>query len=344
MSIGQITLIIISGLGVFHGLFLTVLLWTNKESANISNKLLGWMMIILSIRVGKSVVMAFASNLQTIYIYLGLCLMMFIGPLFLLYSKAVLTRAQRINPNQLLHFVPGAIFIALAIPMQNIGFKNIPTVVALLFYLVFYLHFLGYVLYVKLKIIRQADSSAEVISWLNILSFGLLAIWFEYVLNLFEESIPYILGPIVYSITVYFITYLAFKKKYLTLVNTVKYKTTAVSEDESIALFNALEDLMQQDKVFLDPNLTLATLAKRLKVSVQKLSMTVNLRANSNFNEYVNGYRIGHAKTVLKDGNPSNLTIAAVAYECGFNSLSSFNTAFKKNTGKTPSAFRNAND
>lgn len=342
MSIGQIILIIISGLGVFHGLFLTILLWTTKTTNNISNKLLGVMMIIFSIRVGKSVVLAFTENLQTIYIYLGLCLMMFIGPLFLLYNKAVLNKDHIISKKEWLHFLPGIILMGFAIPMQIVGFRNIPAFIAIFLYLAIYLQFLGYVVYVKLKIIRHAESSPEVIAWLNILYYGLLAIWLEYVLNLFEERIPYILGPIVYSVTVYFITYLAFKNKYLTLINTVKYKTAGVSENESAELFTALENLMQNEKIFLDPNLTLALIGKRLKVSNQKLSMTINSRSNSNFNEYVNKYRVEHAKGILKDANLSNLSIAAIAYDSGFNSLSSFNGAFKKNTGKTPSAFRNA--
>lgn len=340
MSIGQIILIIISGLGVFHGLFVAILLWNIKASNTISNKLLGVMMIILSIRVGKSVVLAFTENLATVYIYLGLCLMMFIGPLFLLYSKTVITKAATTSKRDLWHFLPGVLFLGFAIPMQNIGFRNIPVFIALLLYLAIYLHFLGYAMYVKLKIIRKAAITEDVVSWLNILFYGLLAIWIEYVLNLFEENIPYILGPIVYSVTVYTITYLAFRHKYLTRINTVKYKTAGVSEDEAVTLFTALESLMQHEKLFLDPNLTLASTGKRLRVISQKLSMVVNVQSNSNFNEYINKYRIEHAKEILKDSRLSNLSIAAIAYDCGFNSLSSFNGAFKKNTGKTPSAFR----
>jgi hypothetical protein len=206
MSTGQILLIIISGLGVFHGLFLTILLWSEKASRNISNKLLSLLMILLSIRVGKSVLLAFTQQLQILYIYLGLCLMLFIGPLFLIYCQALIKKAQSVDKKELLHFVPAIVFAALAAPMQKIGFKNIPHVIAAALFVIFYLHFLVYLLFSKLKVIRKAVSSVEVSKWLNILFWGLLAVWFEYVLNLFEERIPYVLGPIVYSITVYFIT------------------------------------------------------------------------------------------------------------------------------------------
>jgi AraC-like DNA-binding protein len=115
-----------------------------------------------------------------------------------------------------------------------------------------------------------------------------------------------------------------------------------LNEKETATLYDAVENLMQQEHLFLDPNLTLASLSKRLKVSSQKLSMVVNSLSGTNFNEYINRYRVTHAQQILKDPSRSNLNIAAIAYDCGFNSLSTFNTAFKKNTGKTPSGFRNA--
>ena len=341
MTIGQIILIIISGLGIFHGLFLSILLWGTRNTGNISNKILALLMIVLSLRVGKSVLLAFTSSLEIVYVYLGLCLMLFIGPLFLLYCKAVLNRKQMISRKDWLHFLPAVVFIALAAPFQQIGFRNLPTAIAVSLFIVFYLHFLIYLLYVKLTTIRKSISG-EIKTWLTILFYGLLAIWLEYVLNLFEDSIPYILGPIVYSITVYYITYLAYSKKYLSAINTVKYQSTQISDDEVKQLYASIENLMRDESLFLDSNLFLAQVARRLKVSSQKISLAVNSKSGSNFNEYLNRYRVEHAKKILKDSGFSNLSIAAIAYDCGFNSLSSFNTSFKKLTGKTPSAFRNA--
>ena len=340
MSVAQILLISISGLGIFHGLFVAILLWSTDSKSNISNKILGCIMFVLSLRVGKSVLLVFTDNLPILYIYLGLCLMLFIGPLFLLYSKALVKRLVGIAPGEFTHFAPGLVFIVLALPLQTIGFNNIPDWIAGMFYIFFYLHFLGYVLFVKFKIIRQLDSPAETRLWLNILFFGLIAIWLEYVMNLFEEQIPYILGPIVYSITVYTITFLAYKHNYLTVVNAVKYQTAGLKEEEASALFLAVERIVQVEKLFLDTELSLPSLSKRLNVSSQKLSMAINSRSGYNFKEYINKYRILYAKEILADPKFASLSIAAIAYDCGFNSLSSFNSAFKKITGKTPSAFK----
>ena len=344
MSIGHILLVIISGLGIFHGFFLTIILWNTKTANSISNRILSLMMLVLSLRVGKSVIMAFTGDLPILYVYLGLCLMLFIGPLYLLYSKSVISKSQNITAKDLLHFLPAVLFLLMAIPMEQFGFREIPDFLVGLQFAFFYMHYLAYLLYVKWKLLNNSDSHSVTLTWLGILFFGLLAIWLEYVLNLFEDQVPYILGPIVYSITVYYITYLAFRHKYLSLINTVKYQTSGLSEAQSAGLFASLEKLMQDENLFLDPNLTLASLTKRLKVSSQKISMSVNSCSGSNFNDYLNKYRVNHAQKILKDSSHSNISIAAIAYDCGFNSLSTFNNAFKKITGQTPSQFRNAND
>ncbi|MEO1097269.1 MAG: helix-turn-helix domain-containing protein, partial [Bacteroidota bacterium] len=59
-----------------------------------------------------------------------------------------------------------------------------------------------------------------------------------------------------------------------------------------------------------------------------------------NFNSYINTYRIQEASRLLQDETNGHLTIAAIAFEIGFNSISSFNTAFKKQIGQTPQAYR----
>ena len=338
MDIEEILLIILSGLGIFHGLFLAVMLWSD----NISNRILSILMIILSFRIGKSVLMAYTGSLPIVYIYLGLCLMMFIGPLFLLYSKSLIEKPAKLKISVYAHFIPGFIFMLLSVPMVKMGFRNISVFVAVALYLAIYAHYLCYLLYVKFIVDRSNSIplNPDVKKWLNILFFGLIAIWFQYVLNLFEEKVPYILGPIVYTVTVYFITYLAFTRKYLTTVNTVKYQSANYTEEEVNYLYQTIQELMQQQKLFLDPNVTLATLGRQLLVSHQKISLVVNIKAGCNFNEYINRFRIKHAIDLINKPPAQTLTIAAISFDSGFNSLSSFNVAFKKFTGKTPSTYR----
>ena len=97
---------------------------------------------------------------------------------------------------------------------------------------------------------------------------------------------------------------------------------------------------MEENRSYLNRNLTLSELSKELSISPHLLSQLINEHFSNNFNDFINNYRIDEAKRLL--GNPefNNLTIASIAYDSGFNTLSAFNAAFKKFTGKTPSQYK----
>ena len=70
------------------------------------------------------------------------------------------------------------------------------------------------------------------------------------------------------------------------------------------------------------------------------VSQIINEQLSYNFNDFINSFRIEEAKKMLNDPGMKNITVASIAYDSGFNTLSAFNTAFKKFTGLTPSQFR----
>jgi AraC-like DNA-binding protein len=103
--------------------------------------------------------------------------------------------------------------------------------------------------------------------------------------------------------------------------------------EASLAVF------MRKSKIYLDPDLSLEGLALRMKMSKHHLTQLLNERIMKNFYTYINEYRIGEAVDRLND--PSlQVNILSLAFDCGFNSRSSFNSYFKKITGYTPSAYR----
>jgi AraC-like DNA-binding protein len=343
MNIEHLLLIILSGLGVFHGVFIAIILWNNKTGLYNTNRILAILMLIFSIRIAKSVVLEFSPNLNMVYVYGGLTLLMFLGPLFFLYSKLLFRRENIISRSDIFHFIPGVVFLSATLPFNIIGFRNLPQWFGVLLFLVFYSHFLFYLLYTKIKFLK-ADTSSGVsslgVQWLNILFYGLLVIWLVYVLNLFEEDIPYIIGPIMYSISVYVITYVAVTRKYIQQISAIKYQTMGLPDEDINSLFSSIENMMQHEKLYLNPDITLAVLSKHLMVSPQKISLAVNSRSANNFNEYINKFRVNHAIEILKNPQSHEMTIASIAFDSGFNSISSFNTVFKKVAGKTPSAYR----
>lgn len=106
---------------------------------------------------------------------------------------------------------------------------------------------------------------------------------------------------------------------------------------EDAALIARLDALMRVDQPYLDPDLTLARLARRLHVPIKQLSATINRAKGENVSRYVNGFRIRHACQQLNDGD--NVTEAMLS--SGFNTKSNFNREFARVTGQSPSAFVN---
>nr|WP_121270771.1 helix-turn-helix domain-containing protein [Pedobacter schmidteae] len=114
----------------------------------------------------------------------------------------------------------------------------------------------------------------------------------------------------------------------------------AVSEKEYHEDLLKLQQYMTDEKPFLNPSLTIQDVSKGIRVPVRDLSLLINHQLGQHFYDFVNTYRIENAMHILKDEAKSKLTILEILYYVGFNSKSSFNTAFKKHTGSTPTDYR----
>jgi len=101
-----------------------------------------------------------------------------------------------------------------------------------------------------------------------------------------------------------------------------------------------LLDYMKRNKPYLDPELTLPQLAEEIGMSRNQLSYLMNECLGMNFYEFINTYRIDQVKKWLGEASKDQLTILGLALEAGFNSKVTFNTAFKKYTGLTPSQYK----
>ncbi|OXA97577.1 DNA-binding protein [Flavobacterium oncorhynchi] len=117
---------------------------------------------------------------------------------------------------------------------------------------------------------------------------------------------------------------------------------TAVTEKEYSEELLKLQQYMDEEKPFLNPSLTIQDVSNDIQIPVRDLSLLINHKLEQHFYDFINAYRIENAKNILKDVAKSKVTILEILYEVGFNSKSSFNTAFKKHTGFTPTDFRKA--
>ncbi|WP_299668484.1 AraC family transcriptional regulator [uncultured Polaribacter sp.] len=117
-----------------------------------------------------------------------------------------------------------------------------------------------------------------------------------------------------------------------------KYQNTHNSAFEKEVV--QLTSYMTSKKPYLDASLSIRNLAEQIQMNSRDLSVLINQHLNQHFFDFVNQYRIKEAMKILKNPSKKEFTVLEILYEVGFNSKSSFNTAFKKHTGYTPTQFR----
>ncbi|KGJ88785.1 helix-turn-helix domain-containing protein [Thalassotalea sp. ND16A] len=116
-------------------------------------------------------------------------------------------------------------------------------------------------------------------------------------------------------------------------------RTALLSAEKMQLIASKLEHAMKEDKLFLQDNLSLNKLSESISESENHISETLSQFLNTKFFQFVNGFRVEEAKKALQE---SDKLVTSIAFDVGFNSKSTFNTAFKKLVGHSPSAYRNS--
>ncbi|MFC5196078.1 helix-turn-helix domain-containing protein [Bizionia hallyeonensis] len=147
------------------------------------------------------------------------------------------------------------------------------------------------------------------------------------------------------SILVYWIGYLGISKslKLQELLALRKNRENNVANKHTTSKENAfieLERLIKKEQLFLSPNINLHDIATKLALSEGYISQLINKNTDYNFNDYLNKLRVEEIKVLLTNPEYNHYTNVSIGLECGFNSKSSFYSAFKKFTGKTPASFK----
>jgi AraC-like DNA-binding protein len=154
------------------------------------------------------------------------------------------------------------------------------------------------------------------------------------------------------TVLVYWISYQAISKPDLFLQTepvqvfslghskTQKYAHSSLREEEAARIEKELNDVMKHQRLFLDSSLTIDLLSAKLKTTRHHLSQVINDKLGKTYGDYVCEWRLEESRKKLCDPSNNRFTIAAIALDSGFSSVSSFNDVFKKRYGTTPSKFR----
>jgi AraC-like DNA-binding protein len=122
----------------------------------------------------------------------------------------------------------------------------------------------------------------------------------------------------------------------------IDYEDVSNDKIEEIKLWkNQIEALIQSQRLYENPELSLTDVARKLQTNTSIISKTINQGFDMNFNDFINNYRIEAVKKMFANGEHKKSTLLGIAYDCGFNSKATFNRAFKKNTNLSPKEYLN---
>lgn len=325
-------ILILASLGLAQGLFLSFYLFTLKKGNRKASIFLALFLLGLTIRVGKSV-LNYYIPLENWQNNIGLSGILFAAPSIWFYGITLFEKSKSLSFNDYLHFVPFILFLFL-IPFvpRNGNFESFWN------YGIVVIHLLIYLLLSWITLYKNRSKSSEnIIYWYRNILIGATLIWLHYVGNLFDFTMYYIRGPIFYSLLIYAFSYLFLNHHKF---NLQKYSSSNLNKNSSRILFLKVKELFETEHTFLDDTLTLNMVSEKLSAKAREISQVINENTQQNFYEFVNHYRIKTAEILLKDSKYANEKIATIAYESGFGNVTSFNVAFKKKTGLTPSVYR----
>ncbi|MEO1484198.1 MAG: AraC family transcriptional regulator [Bacteroidota bacterium] len=329
----EVLILVLSSLGLCQALFLCAYLFTLKKGERSANILLALVILGLTIRIGKSVLNVYL-DLEPWQRNLGLSGVLLTGPSLWLYGKVLLT-GEKWNSQYLRHFLVFVLFALFAGWIANNG-----SIIGVAVYCSVFAHLALYlILSFRIFANHRKQVHPQKSNWYRNLVIGVSFLWVYYMGHLSGIFSFYIGGALSFSLLIYIFSFLFLQKHAFQLG---KYNASKLDSSASEEIMKRLKALFQREEVYLESTLTLENVAKDLKVTPRILSQAINQTQQTNFSGFVNHYRIEKAKNLLQQPKYQKEKIASVAFDCGFGNVTSFNLAFKAQTQKTPSQYRNA--
>lgn len=342
-------------ISIFSVLQLTLLVFYFCFNKKKSNKWLTFLFFNYAIILLASTIFSSSAFIE-FYNFAYLCnyFILLIGPTYYFYIKSKLSNIINCNLKTIAHFIPFTLFFVYSFTKSFLDYDIITLYsdkcyfVSLTISSTILYGFLSINLLLKniqnFKINQMKNNSF----WFFIFFFSctyiylyksyLIFIWTVqglFPLYLLSLNIYFILN----FIAVNFIIFIILKQPVL-FFETKKYEKSIFSGTDVEKYKKDLLLYMTQNKPYLDPNISLNKLAKNINLTKTYLSQLLNDEFKQNFYDFINKYRIEESKKLLADQSHSKKAIIEIIYEVGFNSKSTFNSAFKKFTGLTPKEFK----
>lgn len=329
-----------AGLGVFNGAALAVyLLW--RRPARPAQRWLAAVVLMLSLRTGKSVLFYFWPDISKLVLQVGLTACFFIGVCLIGFVRAWIDperRQTRNDPVIALGLLVLAIAFGVAFPYtDHVRLWAGPVWASI------QVCWLGCLvaaagLFLRASRHGRIDEAPGALTRTHVASVivGVAVIWLAYAT---AGLTSYIVGALSFSLVLYLSTSLALARR-TPRPTAEPYRDRKIAQTDADAALHALQALMTDERLYKDAGLTLAKLAKRLNMPPARLSQLLNDNHKTAFKPYLAQIRVEAAKQLLRAQAAASME--EVAEASGFLSTSTFHRSFSKVEGTTPAAWRQA--
>ena len=360
----EILLPIILALGAVQGLVYSIILWQRKTANIPANRFLSAILFFFSYRLTVEILKFLDIGSYDTWYHLLLEYNWIYGALIFFFVKAYVTPNFKLKfKHDWIHFLPIIIEFIWSnfIKSQNFFWDGTRESLSWLGYYgyIVWMHYptmfvisallIIFYTYIAEKFLKpQTYEGYEVIyentTWikrllkiLRLFSISIIVIvlidffFFDYAFNRWYHY-PLFIGM---ALITYWLGIEGFGKRN---ESSIKMKAVLSSKEKQQLddIAKNLKHIMENEKAYKDPNLTLSTLSKRIDVKSYLTTKCLNTVYKMNFNDFVNSYRIEELKLLLINPINDNFTLLSLAFDVGFNSKASFNRAVKKLTGKSP--------
>jgi len=370
-------LVILTVISLFISFFLAFFLLTLKTKHKTSNSLFAFFLIMTAIDSSTPLLDLVTTGPTNVGIFRTTLAFLQL-PVFYLYVVSVCYSDFRLKPKYILHLLPFLVANIILLPrfylvdvVAKMNFiANRKSMIEMPFnHVLIHSQILVYFIAVfmllkkskKLYLENFAGANINSYNWLFQFTIVLSVLYFITLLkNIFKFSDYFYIfewmkiGIIVFQLFIaswYLFKALNHPSLFRNIDSNLKLVSDIVLEERNSSIVEVtdkecneelvkLKRYMAEEKPFLNPYLTIQDVSAAIEIPVRDLSLLINHKLDQHFYDFVNTYRIENAMDILKDVKKSKVTILEILYEVGFNSKSSFNTAFKKHTGNTPTSYR----
>jgi AraC-like DNA-binding protein len=321
MSLWQSFLILFCGLSLVQSIFLGTTLILKDRFNFHAFFYLGILLFGLALRLAKSYFIFIPQSYPAWGAVAGAAGLWMIGPAFYFYTRYSINSKQNSTLFNLIHFVPALLIVLTGITdyVYYVGIAHLAIYFAISLFMVFRL---GQ---------EQIPKHFRVFAY----SIGLILLCFN-VQALISGIEVYTLGLGLATGILYVINYFILKDS--DFFQSVMKKSKTVDKHRAKKITDDLARVFTEKKLYNNRGLTIALVAQQIECPAYLISQSIYQEQGIRFNEFVNKFRVQEAMERLKRGNDK---IEVIAKEVGFSSMSSLYEAFKKETQRTPQAYRN---